>query len=209
VNRTLKKTQLRCEYLKLELEDASAEIAECINEFNNIFGKYYIKKQDTVSPFPRKEKTLPPKNQDDFDEKGPLLDVVKKEFKKPKLKKLYKKLSSVLHPDIGGDGDLFLKLKQYYDSNNLFELIKIANENNIDYDLDEDDINLMEKSANQMENEIQRIKQTLAWNWVYGDIKQKESILKIVELETKQKIDITDYPEELKYDKETQIKLLG
>lgn len=204
MNRNLKKIQLKCEYLKLELEDTSAEMAECVAEFNSKFGKYYSKKQELVEVEAKpNEETI------NSDEQSPLLNSVKKESKKLKLKKLYKKLSSTLHPDVGGDEELFLKFKEYYDSDNLFELINIATQYNIEYEFDDDDVFLMEKSSLQMENELKQIKGTLAWNWVHGDLNLKKSILKIVESETNQKIKIEDYLKESKSESDDNPKLLG
>ena len=47
------------------------------------------------------------------------------------VKKLYKKLSLIFHPDKGGDNNIFITIKRYYDYDLLIGLLSICYNNNV------------------------------------------------------------------------------
>jgi hypothetical protein len=71
----------------------------------------------------------------------------------------------------------------------------MADEFNIDYEIDETDEMILEKNIKQLEFEIHRMKSTLAWEWGRGD---KKGVVKEVERQTKLKVDESDLPDDLK-----------
>jgi hypothetical protein len=186
----------------MELEDTSTILKECIQEFDQTFKKYYIKDEKTGRPgsedASNKKESLPPASPP-VENQPPIIDIKKpKKHSKEKLKKLYKKLSIITHPDKGGDEEDFLALGKYYEDGNLMELIKIAEKYNIEYKIEKDDEEVLETSAKKIEDEIYRMKDTLAWNWVNGDLKTKLRIIKIIEKETKRTINPNELIDELK-----------
>jgi len=58
-----------------------------------------------------------------------LVDNIQKKYYL--VKKLYKKLSLIFHPDKGGDNNIFIIIKRYYDYNLLIGLLSICYNNNI------------------------------------------------------------------------------
>ena len=122
---------------------------------------------------------------------------------------LYKKLSSVTHPDRGGNSDDFLTLKEAYEDNDLVKLLKFADKYNIEYELEDTDSDVIEEKTKQLENEIKRMKSTLAWYWGTTDLKGKLQVIRQVEKETKVTVKVDDYPDELKPDPPKEIKLLS
>ena len=208
MNRKLHKYNLKYQYLKLEEDDIRSELDEYISDFESRFNKYYAKRNKLdveerivwVNDETGEMRDTPPTN-DDFrryqQEQERLLEKKREELKnKPeKLKKLYKKLSANVHPDRGGSQEEFVRVRKSFESNNLLDLLAMADEFNIDYEIDETDEMILEKNIKQLEFEINRMKSTLAWEWGRGD---KIGVVKEVERQTKLKIDDSDLPDELK-----------
>ena len=101
----------------------------------------------------------------------------KNERKKPRklVNDVFKKLSTKLHPDKGGDKELFQKANEAKENNNLSELLDIANEVNMKI---EDDVTMIpiKKKKNQIvEHKIEMIDKSLAWQWYHMDKKEKEN----------------------------------
>lgn len=219
MNRHLKKYNLKHQYLKLEEEDIRTELEDYIKDFETRFNKYYAERNKLDSESFKKEREVwvnqetgevrdTPPNFDDFSkhwenykkqeaERERLSKLKKDELKnKPeKLKRLYKKLSSKVHPDRGGDADTFNRVRKAFESNNLLYLLELASEYEIDYDIDPSDETILEKNINTLEREIERMKSTLAWAWGRGD---KREVIAEVERQTKLKIDDSDLPDEIK-----------
>jgi len=131
MSRLLNKLSHKYQFLKLELEEISESADDYLTEFNKHFGRYFIDKntemwinEDTGemrdTPPSEKEKSL-------------------RSDKDPKLKKLYKKLSTYMHPDKGGSDDDFLALKIAYDRNDFFDLINLATKYDVKVTLEKED----------------------------------------------------------------------
>lgn len=108
---------------------------------------------------------------------------------------------------MGGNEEDFVKIGKYYEDGNIMELISIAEKYNIIYELDDDDSTILETNIKKLEAEVFRMKDTLAWNWCVGDVNLKKHIVKIVESQTKEKIDPTQVIDELK-EKDTLKEIL-
>jgi hypothetical protein len=231
VNRKLKKYNLKYEYLKLDDEDTKEELQRYIDEFNDRFNKYY---QMPVSGSTENEVWVneetgevrdeaPPAFEDDFKthydnfkKEQAERDRLKKEKLKElnsrpdKLKKLYKKLAAKVHPDMeGGSNKLFQIVNEAYENNNLMTLLTKAGEYEIEYEVDNSDERVLEQNLKQLEKEILRMKDTIAWTWATGDINAKKFVIKRVEDETGHKVEVEDLPDELKPEKTEDVKLLN
>lgn len=213
---------MKYEYLSMEEEDIRAELSQYISDFDERFKKYYSQSSKEEKSVWVNEETGEVRNEPppiDLDEKIKEEEIKKKQRRisklqskkkmSPKMKSLYKKLSSITHPDRGGNSEDFLTLKEAYEDNDLVVLLKFADKYNVEYELEEDDSDVIEEKTKQLENEIKRMKSTLAWYWGTTDLKGKLQVIRQVERETKATVKVDDYPDELKPDPPKEIKLLS
>lgn len=184
----LKKFSYKYSFLKMDLEDTSSQAEEYIKEFNTFFGKYFVDKGQEVwineetgeisTEDPTKKKEEKPKN------KQPL-----------KVKKLYRKLTTITHPDKGGDVDDFNEIKNAYNESNLMELLIFAGKYGIDVDISEEDETLLNNSCKNLENQIEGLRNSPAWNFYTGDKNTRYGILKMIEQQLGIEIPKEDYPD--------------
>lgn len=94
-----------------------------------------------------------------------------KEHSMPLLKRLYKRLVLLCHPDkTSGDSMIFQKVEHAYRKGDVIGLLDTARSLNIDIydDMTEKDVDLtaaMKRSIMIMKNDIDQITQSLAWVW--------------------------------------------
>lgn len=200
MNRKLKKYNLKHQYLKLEEEEIRNDLESYIEDFEKRFNKYYQnpnpnleKKEVGVNEEAGKQHTK--KEAEKKIERELKLEELKN--RPDKLKKLYKKLASYTHPDKGGSNELFQKVNNSYESNNLMDLLNMAGLYELDYDVDDSDESILEKNLHEIEIEINRMKSTLAWAWGRGDTETKLNVLSEVEKQTGCKVDKKDLPADL------------
>lgn len=225
MSRALKKFKLKHEYLILEEEDIRKELDKYVKDFENRFDKYYKNPGRTSKQFEEKVVWVddetgelseePPvdesKQTDDFKKEKDKKQKEKEEKLKTtpkKLKALYKKLAGKMHPDRGGSDELFAELNKAFDEKDLVSMLKWASEYDIEYDITNEDYNILDKNLQKIENEINRMKNTLAWSWGVGDVKKRKAIIKVVESQTGRKVSQTDLPEELREKVPEKPKLL-
>jgi len=216
VNRKLKKYNLKHQYLKLEEEEIRDDLEAYVKDFEKRFNKYYQnpnrapkKKEVWVNDETGEVRDSPPpfneffKHQEEHAKKEAERklerDLKLEELKNrpDKLKRLYKKLASYTHPDKGGSNELFQKVNNSYESNNLMVLLTMAGLYELDYDVDETDESILEKNLKEIEIEINRMKSTLAWSWGRGDTNTKLNVLSEIEKQTGHKVDKKDLPPDL------------
>jgi len=227
VNRKLKKYHLKYEYLKLEDADVGDELKEYIRDFEDRFNKYYRKPKpnsknkevwvneetgevrDTPPPFDDFTKHWDNYKKESEEKERKHKEKVEELKNRPeKLKKLYKKLAAYTHPDRGGSNDLFQKVNKSYESNDLMTLLNLAGEYELEYDIDNSDEKILEKNLRELEKEIERKKNTLAWAWGTGDKNTRINVVKEVEKQTGWEVDDVDLPEDL-VDKSKEILLIS
>lgn len=190
MSRSLKKLTHKYEYLKLELEELEEQSEKYTSEWSKLFGKYFIDrgKEMWLNEETGELRKEPPSEEEETN----------KNDKPEKVKKLYRKLSTKLHPDKGGSAEVFSDLKQYYECKNLIELLKLASDYNIDYELDEEDELLIQNSCHNISQKIEGVQSTLSWTYFTGDKKKKLYVIKMVEAELGIKIPENEYPKELR-----------
>ena len=223
MNRKLKKYNLKYEYLKLEEEEVREVLDSYIDDFEDRFNKYYAtppsssKKdrevwvneetgevRDTPPPFDDFFKDYEQaKKQAEESEKRRKERIEELKGRPEKVKKLYKKLAAKVHPDLGGSNELFQNVNKLYEENNLMSLLVLAGEYDISYEVDDSDSKVLEKNLTEIENEINRMKSTLAWAWGVGDVKTRKNVVKEVERQTGWKVDPEVLPDDLKPKDET------
>ena len=189
MSRLLNKLSHKYQFLKLELEEISENAEEYLTEFNKHFGKYFIDKNTEMWI---NEET------GEMRDKPPTEDDKKESRQKdPKLKKLYKKLSTYIHPDKGGTAEEFAELKEAYDKNDFFDLIRLATAHNIKIILEQEDQDIAEKSILGIQKTIQNHTNTLAWHYCTGDKNKKIQVIKMIEAQLEIVIEPKNYPKEL------------
>jgi hypothetical protein len=103
--------------------------------------------------------------------------------KKPtsKIKKLYREIVKMTHPDKVKDGrlnDLYIKATKYYEDDNRIGVYAICNELNIPYELSDEDIDSIYNQIKKYEEKIRFIESTYTWKWYNTeDDSQKSQIL--------------------------------
>ena len=190
MSRYLKKISHKYEFLKLELEETEEELDSYLTEWSKHFGKYFVQKESEM--WVNEETGEMRKDLPDED-----LEKPTKKQKPEKLKKLYKKLSTFTHPDKGGKVDDFNAVKEAYQKENLLELLKFAGLYDIDFDLEEEDESLVNKTFTNIQEEIQGHKGSMAWAYGTGDKQKKLAVLKMLEAQLGIEIKKEDYPKEL------------
>ena len=189
MSRFLKKLTHKYEFLKLELEEVLEESEEYSLKWGQLFGKYFA---DKNSEFWLNEET------GELRKDKPEEEEVKKKPPKPKkLRDLYKKLSKHTHPDKGGNEDDFDEVKKSYDKDDLINLISLAGRYGIDFEIEDEDQELIEKSCKNIEFKIKSTKETLSWAYFTGDSGKKKAVLAMMEHQFGITIDPKDIPEEL------------
>jgi hypothetical protein len=193
MSRFLKKLTHKYEFLKLELEEVKEEGDDYQVKWGQLFGKYFA---DKNSEFWVNEDTGELRKDRPVDETD--TDEIEPKPEKPKkLRDLYKKLSKHTHPDKGGDEDEFNEVKQSYDKEDLLALLSLAGQYDIDFELEDEDQEMVEKSCLNIENEINNTKSTLSWAYFTGDNGKKKAVLAMMEHQFGITIDPKDIPEEL------------
>lgn len=228
MNRKLKKYNLKYEYLKLEREDVEDDFQSFVDDFENHFEKYYQKpKKGTPTA---KEKHIwvneetgevrhePPettfedmfnnnKNAQEQKEKEHINKIQELKNRPDKLKRLYKKIAIKTHPDRGGDDAVFQEVHTAFSNLDLATLLNYAGKYQLDYEIDDDDVGILENNLKNIESEISKIKSTLAWKWGTGGKQQRLEVLDVIKHQTGWEVEETDLPEDLKPKKDEQVLL--
>ena len=99
------------------------------------------------------------------------LAVVKTE-KNPKLKKTFRDIVKKTHPDRTNDiklNEYYINASKYYKDDNLFKMLSICDNLNIDYEIDDDDSIVLKKEIDNIKNRIKFIESTNTWVWYYTE----------------------------------------
>ena len=229
MNRKLKKYNLKYEYLKLEEEDVSDELTTFVTDFESRFIRYYNNPKPSkgsnevwVNEETGEVRDDAPPNLGDFTkhweeakrvteerERAQIEKLAELRNRPDKLKKLYKKLAAHVHPDRGGSNALFQEVNKAYESNNLMTLLTKAGEYGIDYDVDDDDEQILERNLKELELEIHRKKSTLAWLWGRGSKKERLYVITEVERQTGYKVEKEVLPDDLVEKEEKTLLILS
>jgi hypothetical protein len=107
--------------------------------------------------------------------------------KLPKVKKLYREIVKLTHPDKVDKkslNDLYLSATKYYDNNDKIGIYKICTELDIDYDLDEEDNQIIESKIEDLKRRIAFLESTFTWQWINtnGDREKTEMLLSFIKL---------------------------
>jgi len=84
------------------------------------------------------------------------------------IKKLYREIVKLTHPDKVKNknlNDIYLKATKFYDESNKIGIYSICGELNINFDIDEDDILLINEEIKKIQEKISFIESTYTWRW--------------------------------------------
>ena len=183
--KNLKKLIYQYKFLKMELDDVKEEHSNLTPGFETLFADI-----------------IPPDNVDE----DTIIEEAKKRDIKPKVKplvsdstkKVYKDVAKKLHPDAGGDDDSFKELNRRYKRNDLLGVISLAADNNIDFELSEDDEAHLKDSISQIEKQINHYKTTLAYVWENGTNFERRGVIQTLSNHFGKPIDIESLSDEIK-----------
>jgi hypothetical protein len=194
MSRKLQKLTHKYEFLKFELEEVEETLEGYMVDWNKYFGKYFRRQNDEVwvNEETGEIRHEEPESKEDFKPNRKA-----RRAKPSRLKKLYKEISKHTHPDKGGDPELFKKVQEVYEDEDLIELLKYAGLYKVDFEVEEDDEAIIEKSCTEFQNKIETHKNSMAWAYFTGDKNKKLGVIRMLEAFLKQEIKKEDYPPEL------------
>jgi len=178
----IKKLILQSQYVIEEFEETKEKMDRYLQELYEEFPDEYNQMMAARNPKGDNQEVQPSDSLEE-DEDEHELDTEKKP---PSMRKLYRRISKITHPDkIESDflNEYFKKASAAYAENNISELITIASFLNIDTsDVDKEQI------AKELKGDIftkqffiANTKSSLAWRWANADTeKEKEDIRKII-----------------------------
>jgi len=187
MSRLLKKYFHKYQYLKLEHEDTKDHFSELEIKWKEIFAEYFSQIQSAiwVNEETGEIRDKPPGEEE------------RKTPKPDKLKKLYRKASTIAHPDKGGNDEEFDLVKTCYENNDILGLLNYASDNDIEFEVEDEDEELFQNSITGLEKRIHTLETSLIWNFFKGNNKMKIRVIRQLEIEHNIKIDEKNILEKL------------
>ena len=123
----------------------------------------------------------------EFFEEEQVEEEIFEEVKLPKVKKLYREIVKLTHPDKVEQkslNDLYLTATRCYDKNDKIGLYKVCTELDIDYDLDEDDNQIIESKIDDLKRKIEFLESTFTWQWINteGEKEKLEMMIQFIRM---------------------------
>lgn len=104
-----------------------------------------------------------------FNDGETIEEIVYEQAKLPKVKKLYREIVKLTHPDKVDKkslNDLYLSATKYYDNNDQIGIYKVCSELDIDYELEEEDNYIIESKIEDLKRKIKFLESTFTWQWI-------------------------------------------
>lgn len=103
------------------------------------------------------------------------------EGSKEKIKKIYREIAKITHPDkINSQEHIetYIRAKDAYESNDLMELYFICSELHILVDVEEQEIAVLKKLVEIKKQEVKKLESSIIWMWIHtDDEKTKEQLV--------------------------------
>jgi hypothetical protein len=186
------------EYRSEVISEADSEFIKSVNEFLSTHPElkeiYDQKITDKINESIQKrtDEDTEPQGEDDTEGNGedvseliednePIEDEEEeieeaREVISPKLKKLYREIVKLTHPDKVKKkklNDLYIKATDLYELKDKVGIYKICNELNIDYDIDSEDEIFISTKIDSLKKRIGFLETTFTWRW-YGTKSEEE-----------------------------------
>lgn len=184
--KNLKKLIYQYNFLKLDLDDIKEQHSILASEFETLFSDIIPKNEP---------------NEEDIVKEALDSEAKKKSVKLPisdSTKKIYKDVAKKLHPDAGGDDVEFKELNSRYKKNDLLGVISLAVENDVNIKLSDDDTEQIQQSIDELINQIEHYKTTLAYVWEYGSVSDRKNVINTLSKHFNKKIDISELNDSIK-----------
>lgn len=184
--KNLKKLIYQYNFLKLDLDDIKEQHSILVSEFETLFSDIIPKNEP---------------NEGDIVKEALDSEAKKKSVKLPisdSTKKIYKDVAKKLHPDAGGDDVEFKELNSRYKKNDLLGVISLAVENDVNIKLSDDDTEQIQQSIDELINQIEHYKTTLAYVWEYGSVSDRKNVINTLSKHFNKKIDISELNDSIK-----------
>jgi hypothetical protein len=174
INLRTKRYLTQYDYLELELE----ETQYMFDKYNKQFLKEYYNVDEPSEP----KIVIPSESDIEHMDLGEI-DAEIQEPEEPddiQLKKLYRLLSLKTHPDKNNGSqeskEIFAEINKAYKDKNILKLFKFALQYKIEINpiIIEKCTALFENSIKEMQDKIEHIKKTVAWNWGISSEEEKE-----------------------------------
>jgi hypothetical protein len=179
----IKKLLKELEFIEMDYEYRSEVVSEADSEFMNSINNFLSKNPELKEIYDKKvtdriEKTINEVKQKEVD-KSTQSDNIEDDFnhdsiddivseKTPEVKKAYRDIVKLTHPDKVKDkrlNDFYIKSTDLYNDNDKIGLYKICDELGISYDIDENDTEIIEDKINTLKRKINFLESTFTWKW--------------------------------------------
>ena len=173
-----KKLSFQYSYLQLEFEDVEKICADAALELE----EEYRKKYGNVQPEKSKTKKNPKNTNTELEEDA---DIQTNKNKNSDLKKLYRKIATIAHPDKSTNeehNEIFKDAAKAYQEDNLAKLLEIASVLNLEIiDLSNESLTLVKNNISSLNKKIDIMKQNSSWAWSRAkNENEKQAILDFV-----------------------------
>ena len=174
----LKDLELKKLILELEMLDIEENYNnEFVSNYRPLFNEHLRK----IAPeFAEKPAEQPSENPEPQPESDP---IVVDEAELKKIKKIYKEISKICHPDktnIIELNELYIQAKLLYEKNDLLGLIKISNKLSLNFEIEDDDVIVLRRSLKDKKEKLMKIEGTFLWIWANANTdEEKEAVIKM------------------------------
>jgi len=169
----MKRINLQHQFKKAELEEVLDIRQDTIKKFNEDFQKE-IEYLSFLSQKKEEEEKEKKKEVRELDEKG-----------KKILKDVYREVVKITHPDLDKENlytDEFRSATEYHETQNLPEIVELANDLEIDiskYDIDDEILfSQTEQEVKNLSKKIDDIKSSVGWQWAHAKTDEEREMLK-------------------------------
>jgi hypothetical protein len=170
------------------IHEADSNFIKTVNELlekhpllKEVFDKKINSKIDYI--FEKKDEEIKEKIESCNEEEVFIEDdfVLVEKFVDQKVKKLYREIAKVTHPDRINNrklNDLYLRATTCYDNNDRPGTYTICDELDIEYEPDDSDTQTISNKIIDVKGKITFIESTITWNWYHSDDKRvKEQMI--------------------------------
>jgi hypothetical protein len=174
----LKDLELKKLILELEMLDIEENYNnEFVSNYRPLFNEHLRKIAPEFAEKPAEQPSESPEPQPESE------PIVVDEAELKKIKKIYKEISKICHPDktnIIELNELYIQAKLLYEKNDLLGLIKISNKLSLNFEIEDDDVIVLRRSLKDKKEKLMKIEGTFLWIWANANTdEEKEAVIKM------------------------------
>lgn len=179
----IKKLFKELDYVESDFEYRNEIISESDIEFLNTLNNFLDKHPELKEIY--NEKVDLQLNQNILKNTLEIIDSIGEESideKDPNVKKLYREIVKLTHPDKSNDkvlNEIYLNASKYYNIDDKIGIYKICSYLGIDYELDDDDSQIIEEKIDNFKRRIKFLENTFTWKWLQTDDDREKNELMI------------------------------